>query len=113
MNGDLLFETVGGELDFLASQEAPFVLAVLTLSTHGPDAYSDETCDTLKDDATKIPEAISCTAKHVDDLIEKISELGLADTTVGAVISDHFAKRNTVYSELLAVGSARRNYVTF
>ena len=111
MSDDLLFERVSAELEALASDGRPFVLATLTLATHGPDGFPDPSCET-EGFALALDTAIHCTGRHVEALLDRIEALGLSDRTVGAVRSDHLAYRNSRTADLRALGGARRNYVT-
>lgn len=105
MNDALLFEYVYDEYDHLSSQPAPFVLSMLTIATHGPDAFLDNNCPSTGN--SKMPAAIACTAKHVDAFISYVREDPTKHDTDIVVLSDHLALRNTLADALNT--SERRN----
>ncbi|MBW6417786.1 sulfatase-like hydrolase/transferase [Celeribacter sp. PS-C1] len=109
MDDDLLFERVHQELDYLAGQDAPFLLSTLTIATHGPDAFLDQTCRDVPEGESRIPEAIACTAAHVEALLAKIDDLGIAQDTLVLLTSDHLSFRNTLADQLRLV-EERRNF---
>ena len=111
MNDDLLFERVSSELESLSRSERPFMLATLTIATHGPGGYPDTACD-VETYATPMIAAIGCTGDHVAHLVTEVARLGLTDNTIIVVMSDHLAMRNTLYSNLHADNIARHNLVT-
>ncbi|MCA0043914.1 sulfatase-like hydrolase/transferase [Celeribacter litoreus] len=109
MDDDLLFERVSQELDFLAEQGAPFLLSTLTIATHGPDAFLDQTCRTVPEGESRIPEAIACTVAHVEALLAKIDDLGIQQDTLVLLTSDHLAFHNTLADQLRQAEN-RRNF---
>lgn len=112
LNDEVLFEKAAGEIDALAATGRPFVLSMLTISTHGPDAYLDEGCPYPAAEASGLPAAIHCTGRLVAGLVERLKALGLADKTVVAVMSDHLAMKNSLAPEIEAFeasGGQRRN----
>ena len=113
MNDDLLFERVGDELRRLAALDAPFLLTALTIATHGPDGYPDDSCPALEgSEKSGIPRVIACTGSHVEHLLNEIDQLGISDNTLVVITSDHLAHQNTLSRQLKEKIEARRNYVT-
>lgn len=110
LNDDTLFEYAKTELEYLVGTDRPFMMAMLTISTHGPDAELDEGCDYPQVADSYIPAAIYCTGQHVNRLLDKLDELGVRDDTIVVVLSDHLSMRNTVWDQLRSAGNARRNY---
>ena len=100
LDDEFLFEKAKSEIDHLKDLGKPFVLTMLTLSTHGPDAFLDATCDNTKINDSLIPAAIECTANHINDLIIYLEQQGLMQDTIVILQSDHLAMRNTLASEL-------------
>ncbi|CUJ17681.1 sulfatase-like hydrolase/transferase [Cognatishimia activa] len=111
MNDDLLFERVTDELIRMSKQDNPFVLAALTIATHGPEGYPDSTCPEPEMEPI-IATAIACTGRLVTNLLEEIERLGLSDDTLVVLQSDHLSMRNSVHQSLLERESARRNFLT-
>lgn len=112
LNDEVLFEQAGDEVARLAAGGKPFVLSLLTISTHGPDALLDEGCAYPVTDDSGMPAAINCTGRLVAGLVDRVRALGLADKTVIAVMSDHLAMKNTLAPQIEAfeaAGGARRN----
>ncbi len=110
MDDDLLFERVTSELRDLASENSPFVLSALTIATHGPDAYPDKSCPVVGTSSSQLPRAISCTAHHVESLINEVVRLGIAEDTLIVLLSDHLAFRNTLENSLQDRRDRRRNF---
>lgn len=100
LDDEFLFEKAKSEIDQLKDLGKPFVLTILTLATHGPDAVLDATCDNTKINDSLIPSAIECTANHINDLITYLEQHGLIQDTIIILQSDHLAMRNTLANEL-------------
>ena len=115
LNDEVLFEAARKELATLAADGKPFVLSLLTVSTHGPDALLDDSCAFPVTDQSGLPAAINCTGLEIEALINEVTQLGIADTTVIAVMSDHLAMKNTLEPDITAFergGGQRRNFVS-
>lgn len=115
LNDEVLFEAARKELATLARGDKPFVLSLLTVSTHGPDALLDDSCTFPVTEHSGLPAAINCTGLEIETLIDEVTRLGIADTTVIAVMSDHLAMKNTLEPEIAAYvdsGGQRRNFVS-
>lgn len=110
LNDEYVFEKVKGEIKSLSQTGDPFLLSMLTISTHGPDAFLDVSCEAAGTETSLIPRAIECTANHVEALVRYVEELGIADDTLIVLMSDHLAMKNTVYSTLKERENRRRNY---
>ena len=106
-----LFDRAIEELDYLAGKDAPFVLSLSTMSTHGPDGFPDADCAYETDLGYELPRAMYCTLEHLDRLLKHADEMGLMENTVVAVMSDHLAPPSSFDAELKS--RTRRNYVVF
>jgi len=109
LNDGLLFENATKEFDTLAASNAPFVQSILSISTHGPDAFLDNDCAPNPNSTSQIPQAIQCTGELVTKLIKHIKESDVGDDTIVIVLNDHLAFFNSVISYLDEVGADRRN----
>ncbi len=109
LNDALLFENVIKEYDTLNAKDAPFALSLLTLSTHGPDAFLDQNCAPAPGIDSQLPRAIECTSKLVTELVDHIEEQGDTDNTIVVVLSDHLALFNSLRTQLETIGPNRRN----
>ncbi|MBE9475991.1 MAG: sulfatase-like hydrolase/transferase, partial [Proteobacteria bacterium] len=109
LNDALLFENVIREYDTLKSEGAPFALSLLTLSTHGPDAFLDQNCPPAPGIDSQLPRAIECTSLLVTNLVDHITAQGDTDNTVVVVLSDHLALFNSLRAQLETIGPDRRN----
>lgn len=105
---ELIFNKAQEKLTVLAKQDAPFLLAVETIATHGPDGFSYKNCNDFPDHASSLPAALSCTSKHVLNLVNHVADLGLSNDTVIAIMSDHLAFEN-VFTGILGENAPRRN----
>ncbi|NJM84308.1 MAG: sulfatase-like hydrolase/transferase [Tabrizicola sp.] len=112
MDDDYIFEKAKAEIAYLAAQDKPFLFSMLTIATHGPDAFVDAKCSYPAVGGSMIPAAIQCTGDHVQALIDEVDRLGLADDTVIIVLSDHLAMKNTLDPSFDAHTGDRRNYFT-
>lgn len=109
LNDALLFENATKEFDTLASTGTPFVQSILSISTHGPDAFLDNDCAPDLNNTSQIPRAIQCTGELVHKLINHIKESDVGDSTIVIILNDHLAFFNSVISQLNKVGENRRN----
>lgn len=105
---ELVFKKAHEKLTALAEQDVPFLLAVETVATHGPDGFIYKNCNDFADHTSSLPAALSCTSKHVLDLVNHVDDLGLSNDTVIAVMSDHLAFKN-VFTDTLEKNGPRRN----
>lgn len=111
LDDSYIFEKAENEIEKLSKSGKPFALTMLTIGTHGPDAYLDDTCEDFVVEKSYIPAGIKCTAKHVKSLLNKIESLGIMEDTIVVIQSDHLAMKNTLYDQLQAIGpEKRRNY---
>jgi phosphoglycerol transferase len=108
MNDALLFGYVYDEYDHLSTQAAPFAMSMLTIATHGPDAFLDNECSS-DNQTSKMPAAIACTAKHLQNFISYVRANPAARDTDIVVLSDHLALPNTLETALKAKGDQRRD----
>lgn len=115
MDDDLLFERATTLLRELSEGDKPFVLSLLTLGTHGPNGFPDMRCAPRNNSSVEnlLPEAIKCTAMHVEKFLIELEKLGIADDTIVLLSSDHLAMRNGFTPELSDPERTRRNFVTF
>ena len=115
VNDSVLFKHVKQELQALAATGDPFVIAMLTVNTHGPDGIDDSGCETPEGAPNLLGAAIHCEGIEVQGVIDEIKRLGLAENTVVAVMSDHIAMKNTFAPEIAAYvknGGTRHNFFT-
>ncbi|KAB7615549.1 sulfatase-like hydrolase/transferase [Amylibacter sp. SFDW26] len=109
LNDALLFDLAIKEFDTLASQQKPFVQSMLTISTHGPDAFLDRNCVPTIGAISQIPRAIECTGNLVGEFVNHIKNSPSGENTIVIVLSDHLSFTNTVEEKLQKIGKDRRN----
>lgn len=109
MNDALMFEYVYEEYDRLITKDDPFVLSILTVSTHGPDAYLDVNCPMKSPEPSRLPRAMECTFKLVEDFIKYTKSKGNGRDTEIVLMSDHLAMKNTLVDDLRENSALRRN----
>lgn len=83
-----LFEFAKEELNYLASQDKPFNLTMLTVDTHFTDGYTDEACDLEYE--SMYANAISCSDKKIQEFIQWIQEQDFYEDTTIVITGDHF-----------------------
>ena len=91
-----LYEYAKEELDSLARQEKPFAFYMLTVDTHQPFGYLDDSCKiTLKNvgfevrDDNRYPAALRCASMQLASFVEWIKEQPWSRNTVISVMGDH------------------------
>lgn len=112
LNDDTIFAYAEQELEYLAGLNRPFMMSMLTVSTHGPDAELDEGCTYPVVADSRLPAAIQCTGDHIHRLLGKLDDLGVADDTIVVILSDHLAMNNSLRDLLAPARDTRRNFVT-
>jgi phosphoglycerol transferase len=112
LNDDTVFEYAKKELEYLANTNRPFMMSMLTISTHGPNAFLDESCNYPEIEKSGIPAAIYCSGQHVKSIFEKLDELNIRDDTIVVLLSDHLAMKNTLKKQLKSAKQSglRRQY---
>lgn len=109
LNDAVLFEKARSEFDILSKGNEPFIQTLLTLSTHGPDAFLSNDCPPEPNLSSQVPRAIECTGELLTDFVDYIRASDVADDTVIVILSDHLAFHNSVQLQLDGVGDLRRN----
>ena len=112
LNDETIFAYATEELKYLASLDRPFMMSMLTISTHGPDAELDQGCQFPVVAESQLPAAIHCSGNHVTKLLETLVDLGISEDTIVVVQSDHLAMSNTLKPLLEKRDGARRNFMT-
>jgi phosphoglycerol transferase len=101
------FAKAEAEIRRMNAEGAPFMLSMATMATHGPDGFPDKDCSFESRVDSKLPRSMYCTVQHVKEIVELVDELGIAQNTVIALMSDHLAQPN-VFRNALA-DKERRN----
>ena len=104
----LVFQKAREELMAASGQEKPFLIVVETMATHGPDGFLDVDCLANSGQDNRMLAALECTSGHVERYVDLVSELGLDDNTVIAVMSDHLSWK-TALTPVLESLPPRRN----
>ncbi len=112
LDDDAFFEKAHEELAYLSKQDRPFLFSMLTVSTHGPDAFLDKKCNFPTTSKSSIPAAIFCTGNHVQKMIDEVERLGLSGNSIIVIISDHLSMRNTLESSIAGYSDPRNNFFT-
>ncbi len=109
LNDALLFELATKEFDILASSNKPFLQSMLTISTHGPDAFLDNDCAPAQNVTSQIPRAIQCTGVLITQFVNHIKNSNVGQDTIVVLLSDHLSFFNTTRDQINTVGKDRRN----
>jgi phosphoglycerol transferase len=104
---DYIFAKAEAEIRRLNEDGAPFMLSMATMATHGPDGFPDKDCRFGTRIDSKLPRSMYCTVQHVKEIVDLVDELGIAQNTVIAIMSDHLAQPNTFRNAL--ANKERRN----
>ena len=85
-----LYQFAQKELDSLSKLNAPFALYMLTIDTHQPEGYVDNTCaKEFESVEGKLPKAIRCSSKQLYDFIIWAKQQPWYENTVISVMGDH------------------------
>ena len=85
-----LYDFAKIEIDSLVKKETPFGLYMLTVDTHQPEGYVDDSCKTLfKDVEGAFPKALRCASYQLKNFIVWAKKQSWYDKTVIAVMGDH------------------------
>ena len=85
---DELFGIAYDDFIRLSKQNRPFLMSVMTTSTHVPDGALSPYCQKLSG-SSDYEKAIKCTDIVISDFIQKIKSSTYATNTIIALISDH------------------------
>ncbi len=85
-----LYNLAKKELDSLTSENAPFALYILTVDTHQPEGYVDDSCKVMFSvENGMFPRALRCASHQLGDFIAWAKEQPWYNETVFAVMGDH------------------------
>ena len=87
MEDSYLFEYAKKELINLSKGEQPFNFTLLTVNTHFPDGYLEDSCK--KNFNNGYANAIACSSKQVDEFIKWIMSQDFYDNTTIVIVGDH------------------------
>lgn len=108
VDDDIFYKKVEDELARSAALDKPFLMGIENIGTHSPDGFLDKSCG-KEPEGIKLPLAVECSVRHVLILLDTIDKLGLSDSTIVAVMSDHLIMRNSLKSEFAAFQGPRHN----
>lgn len=88
-----------GDFERLSKREKPFLMGLITLSTHSPNGFVPNSCEDLyySESDAQMLRAVHCTDRLVSDFIEKIRTSKYGKDTIVVVQNDHplFYSSNT------------------
>ncbi|WP_457647793.1 LTA synthase family protein [Profundibacter sp.] len=108
-----VFQKARDKLTAMAQTDRPFLIAIETISTHGPDGLPDNGCHVETDLQSGMPASLYCISEYTKNYLELISELGLADDTIVAVMSDHLAWKTVLTPALKRIAPRRNLFALF
>ena len=82
-----LFEISKNEITNLSKNNEPFAVTIVTMDTHFPDGYLDDSCKEEFDD--KMSNAYLCSSNKVSNLVNWIKEQDFYDDTMIVITGDH------------------------
>ena len=89
MEDSYLFEWAKKELKTLSKQQ-PFNLTMLTVNTHFPDGYLENSCEKKYGD-NQYANAVACSSKQVGEFIDWIMEQDFYENTTIVLVGDHLS----------------------
>lgn len=93
-----LFDWAKDELEKLSEEEEPFNFMMLTVDTHAPDGYTDDSCENKYDD--KYLNSIACSSEQVTEFIEWIQDQDFYDNTTIVLTGDHISMNNYSFDDI-------------
>lgn len=84
-----LFEFAKNEINDLASKDEPFNLTMLTVDTHFPDGYLDETCPVTFDN--HYSNVLACSSNMVNDFVRWVQDQPFYENTTIVITGDHLS----------------------
>lgn len=93
----------------LSDGEQPFNFSILTVDTHYPDGYLDETCDMPFD--SKYANVFNCSSDLVYDIVSWIQEQDFYENTTVILSVDHLTMQKDFFDE--SKNYQRTTYNTF
>ena len=91
-----LYSFVKEELDSLSNLDKPFALYMLTVDTHQPQGFLDDSCKVslkeagvAEDNVNRFPEALRCASMQLESFINWMREQPWYEKTVVFVMGDH------------------------
>lgn len=84
-----LFEYAKSELKELNKSKKPFNLTLLTVNTHAPDGYIEDTCDSHYNN--QYANAVRCSSKQVSEFLDWIKKQDFYDNTTVIIVGDHLS----------------------
>lgn len=97
------------ELRRLAADERPFLLAFENIGTHGPSGYPDSECVARHGGKADLAASVQCGVDHLMRFLGLVDELGLGESTIILLVSDHLMLHSDMSYELNAVSPTRTN----
>ncbi len=94
-----LFDFARDEVERLASKDEPFNFQMLTVDTHFPDGYLDETCPTPH--SRQYDNVYACSSMWVSEFIEWTQSQPFAEDTTIVVVGDHLGMQQSYYDEII------------
>lgn len=91
-----LYRFVKDELDSISNLDKPFALYMLTVDTHQPQGFLDDSCKVslkevgvAEDNVNRFPEALRCASMQLESFINWMREQPWFEKTVIFVMGDH------------------------
>ena len=85
-----MYQFAKEEIDSLSKMDKPFAVYMLTVDTHQPNGYIDDSCAVEVEDVEgKLPKALRCASKMLDAFITWASAQPWYENTVISVMGDH------------------------
>jgi phosphoglycerol transferase len=97
---DRMFEQAKIKLSALIKSHKPFNLTLLTVDSHGPSGFINQSCQ--KKSYHDFKGVISCSAEELSDFINFVKDHGWLDQVDIVILGDHLAMDNPVYDKLQA-----------
>ena len=93
-----LFSYAKKELKKIAKSDEPFNFTMLTVDTHFPDGYIDESCDIEYDD--HYLSSVACSSKQLGEFVEWIKKQDFYEDTTIILAGDHLSMNTYSFEDI-------------
>lgn len=93
-----LFSYAKKELKKIAKSDEPFNFTMLTVDTHFPDGYLDESCDIEYDD--HYLSSVACSSKQLGEFVEWIKKQDFYEDTTIILAGDHLSMNTYSFEDI-------------
>ena len=101
ISDEKLFTYAKDELTYLAKQQKPFVVTLMTIDTHfGTQEFSETNCKYLYGNDKNLKNVVTCADLQIADFVKWIQNQPFYENTTIVLLGDHLMMNNSLTSEM-------------